>query len=327
MCFRHFASVVFVFGLLVAATPVFAAEPPPGPPASGGDSLPDTWSGLITLEWDSGIPDDSPLHQQVERVMMKYTKRWLMRVDFRVTHRGPVQVRYRPEWASVDFLQTSTTEGKNGAISTTEIWRIEAENRVLDGHLCNLELVVDSETQKYWIEVGGFEIPDAEKTGQIVISITDENGTRTHSEPINKETNVIEPVRFEGRYSNPWPRMLIGTFDAHVDPPPGVDITHATLGGTIAWQLYAGWSYLEDTAGSSSACLGCVPDIDDLRCRLDDFCYCLYVADASPEESRLVTIEDCLDHFCLWEPGTREFERAIDALRDCTDDWLQRNEE
>jgi hypothetical protein len=73
---RRVAPVVFIVGLLVAATPPVAAEPSPGPPPTGCDFLPDDWTGLITLEWKSGIPGDSPLHQQVEYVSMRYEKRW-----------------------------------------------------------------------------------------------------------------------------------------------------------------------------------------------------------------------------------------------------------
>ncbi len=87
---------------------------------------------------------------------------------------------------------------------------------------------------------GKFEIPNATKTGQIVIEITDENGTRTVANPLDKETDVVERFRFEDRYTENRPLKLIGQFDANVEPPAGVDITHETVAGDIDWRLYRG---------------------------------------------------------------------------------------
>jgi hypothetical protein len=139
---RHVLVALVVLALAAAET---TADSP-------SDALPDTWSGLIVLQWKSGIPDDSPLHRQLERVIMKYSKEWLMRVDFRVVGRSQAGARYRCDSASVDYLQTSTTFGKNGAVQTTEDWKIKAEDRMLEGHLCNLVLVVDADEKRYWIE-------------------------------------------------------------------------------------------------------------------------------------------------------------------------------
>lgn len=148
-----------VVGLLISATPVAATEPPEAPPGSGGNSLPDDWTGMITLEWESGIPDDSPLHQQIEQVSMRYGKRWNLYLTLHAENRGPIRVRYKCTRAPVDYLETSATVGKNGAISTKEIWKIEAGKRILDDHQCNLVLVVDSNTKKHWSEVGSSRFP------------------------------------------------------------------------------------------------------------------------------------------------------------------------
>lgn len=196
--------------------------------AASGDALPDTWSGVVRLWWESGIPVDSPLHQQADHVSTRYTKRWSLRVVFRVSKRLPGKVTYTSRWASVDYVETSATTAKRGAVSSNEVWRIEAENRILDARECHLNLEVDPNTRQFRIESGGFDIDDAAKSGQIVMEIS----TRTISEPIDKSTNVIEPVRFEGSYTESRPMKLTGEYDANVAPPPGVDLTHETVGGT-----------------------------------------------------------------------------------------------
>lgn len=318
---RNTATAVFFVGLLVVATPVFAAQPPPGPPAAGGASLPDDWTGQISLEWKSGIPDDSPLHQQIEYVSTRYEKRWNLYLTLHAYNRGPVRVRYRCTQASVDYFETSATVGKNGAISTSEVFKIEAGNRILDGHQCNLLLVVDSETKKYWIEVGGFEIPDASKTGEMIIEITDENGTRTVGGPIGGEEDVIEPIRFEGQYSENRPSKLIGQFDANVEPPPGVDMTHATVGGDIDWNLSPGACpeardrCYEEANRDLGRCEDPIPEAHDGLCA-DGFYVCLGLVSSYGEPS-FFPVHDCVEDHCTWELGTPEFDRVVEAYVQC----------
>ena len=308
---RNCAKGVFLALVMLVQAPVGSTADVPS------DILPDSWSGLIALEWKSGIPDDSPLHQQIERVIMKYRKEWVMRVDLREINRSPERARYRCDSASVDYLQTSKTDAKNGAVQSKEDWEIKAEDRMLEGHHCNLVLVVDAVEKRYWIEVGGFEIPDARKIGQIVIGVS---GGPSVTEPIDKETNVIEPIRFKGEYSDPRPEALTGLFDANVEPPPGIDMTHATLGGEISWQLYR-WDipWLEDSIGS--ACPDFLAEVDDGSCRLDDLCFCLFVstvtgADSYSSGTRPVTVEECLELYCPWAPGTPEFDAALDIIKE-----------
>lgn len=311
------STVILMLGLLLTTSvpPVAAAS---------GDSLPDTWSGVVRLWWDSGIPVDSPLHEQTDHVSMRYTKRWSLRVVFKVSKRHPNQVVYTSRWASVDYVETSATVGKKGAVSTNEVWKIEADNSILDGHQCNLTLVVDSTTKKYRIEVGAFEIPNAAKTGQIVMSVAG----RTVSEPINKETDVIEPVRFEGGYAESRPLKLTGEFDAHVDPPPGVDITHDTLGGTVIWELYRGscpdarTRCYEDADSMLNACLRFMPDVHGGRCEDEfglDSCLMIMAADRNVTFFNAL---DCVDLYCSWEFGTEEIDRATEAIKGCIDAWI-----
>ena len=126
----HTGATGLVLGLL-AAVSLTAGVPPLS--AAGSDSLPDDWTGLISLDWKSGIPDDSPLHQQVEHVSMRYEKRWNLYLTLHAESRGPVRVRYRCARASVDYLETSATVGKNGAITTREIWKTETLRDCTDG--------------------------------------------------------------------------------------------------------------------------------------------------------------------------------------------------
>ncbi len=79
-------------GVLVALV-VLVLAPVETTADSPSYTLPDSWSGLIALEWKCGIPDHSPLHGQVERVIMKYRKEWLMRVDVRAIDRSQSRVR------------------------------------------------------------------------------------------------------------------------------------------------------------------------------------------------------------------------------------------
>ena len=60
---RNCAKGVFLALVMLVQAPVGSTADVPS------DSLPDSWSGLIALEWKSGIPDDSPLHQQIERAV------------------------------------------------------------------------------------------------------------------------------------------------------------------------------------------------------------------------------------------------------------------
>jgi hypothetical protein len=150
---------------------------------AGSDSLPDTWSGVVRLWWDSGIPAGSPLHQQTDHISIRYTKRWSLRVVFNVSARHPNRVTYTSRWASVDYLETSATVATKGAVSSNEVWKIEADNRIHNSRQCHLTLMVDPGTKEYWIEVGGFDIDDAAETGQIVMSVAG----RTVSEPIDKK--------------------------------------------------------------------------------------------------------------------------------------------
>jgi hypothetical protein len=317
-CLVAAVSVIVALVVSVPATRLAIAESP-------SDSLPDFWSGLIALEWETGIPDDSPLHQQADRVIMEFSKEWLMRVDFQAIERGPAIVRYRCASASVDYLETSKMDGTKGAVRSFEEWKIEAEERTLDDRQCNLVLVVDAAEKRYWVEVGGFEIPDAEKTGTITISVS---GGSEVTEPIDKKKNVIQPIRFEGEFSDPWPKVLTGVFDANVQPPPGLDITYETLGGTVAWQLHRGWEpggeipWSEDCIGFSIACTSCVSEIDDGRCDQDDLCFCLFVSTVTGNEQSLaggepIGVEGCLELYCSWEPSTPEFDRAVEVVKDC----------
>ena len=293
-------------------------------PAASSDSLPDTWSGVILLAWESGIPDDSPLHQQIERVSMHYEKRWSLRAVFHAVKRLPNRVTYRSKWASVDYLETSSTMGKNGAVSTNEVWKIEADNSILDGRQCNLTLVVDSSTKKYWIEVGGFEIPNAAKTGQIVMSVAG----RTVSEPINKETDVIEPVRFEGSYTEQRPKRLDGQFDAREKPPAGVDITHKTVGGIVTWQLYRGacpdarLRCYEDAASDFTDCLRFTPDVYGGRCEDESGLDSCLMMMAAGRNVTFFNALDCVDLYCSWKFGTEEIDRATEAIKGCIDEWI-----
>lgn len=299
--------------------------------AASSDTLPDNWTGLIILEWKSGVPDDSPLHEQIEHVSMEYEKRWHLNLAFKAENRGPVRVRYGCSWASVDYYQTSATFGKNGAVATNEIWKIEADSRILDRRQCNLVMVVDSETRKYWIEVGGFEIPDAHKTGQIVISITDENGTRSVSEPIDKESDIIEPIRFNGQYAVNRPLRLTGMFDAHVDPPAGVDLTHETLGGTIYWHLRRGACpevrdrCIKEAEEEKTRCLEPIPETHDGLCA-DGFDLCLDIVSGAREPS-FFPVHDCVEDYCTWELGTSEFDAAVNAYVHCLDEWSKSMDE
>jgi hypothetical protein len=187
-------------------------------------------------------------------------------------------------------------------------------------------LVVDSSTQEYRIEVGGFEIPDADKTGQIVISITDENGTRTVAEPIDKEEDVIEPIRFEGRYTESRPAKLIGGFDANVEPPAGVDITHATVGGDIDWNLRRGacpevrkrcYAEANEELGR---CKAPIPEAHKGRCQEGlELCLDLVV---SAREPSFFPVHDCVSDYCSWKVVDPEFDSAVKAYLQCLEEWV-----
>ena len=310
---------------LIFSISMVAAEPAPASPASVGDPLPDDWTGQVSLEWESGIPDDSPLHQQVEYVSMRYTKRWNLYLTLHATRRASDGLHYKCTQASVDYSETSATVGKNGAITTREIWKIEAGNRVLDRRQCNLEMVVDSKTKKYWIEVGGFEIPDASKTGEMVIEITDENGTRTAGGPIGGEEDVIEPIRFEGRYTENRPSKLIGGFDANVEPLVGVDITHETVGGDIDWHLRRGACpdvrdrCYEEADHEQTRCRELAEEVNDGHCEPDLY-VCLDMI-SSYEAPSLSYVQGCVEDSCSWEYGTPEYDAAVEAFIQCDFEW------
>lgn len=290
--------------------------------AAGSDTLPDDWTGLISLNWESGIPADSPLHQQVERVSMRYEKRWHLYLTLHAESRGPDRVRYACTTASVDYHQSSATVGKNGAVSTNEVWKLEAGERRLDARQCRLVMVVDARSKTYWIETGRFEIADAHKTGQIVISVS---GGSSVSEPINKKKDVVEQVRFKGEYHENSPPTLIGDFDAHVDPPPGVDMTHETLGGTIDWYLRRGACpevrdrCYEEADQELRRCQQHIPEVFGEHCEPELYgCIDIISSYSAP---RLSYVQGCVDDYCSWEYGTAEYDEAVDALIQCDFEW------
>jgi hypothetical protein len=126
---------------------------------------------------------------------------------------------------------------------------------------------------------------------------------------------------------------LTGEFDAHVNPPPGVDITHDTLGGTVIWELYRGScpdarKRCYEAAGSIlNTCLRFMPDVHGGRCE-DEFglesCLMLMAADRNVTFFNAL---DCVDLCCSWDFGTEEIDRATDAIKSCIEEWLLHTKE
>ncbi len=304
---------------------------------AGSAPAKDSWSGFITLDWSTKLPDDSPLRAMADRVVVDAHKKWTMMVHFERSASVGRVVKYEVRTATVDYLETWRQEalqrGDEGSMRVLETRQLQAEARKLDSRACNLELWVNYAVKKYWIEVGGFELSDVPESGQILIEITDSNGTRRSSGPRTGDDNVIEPVYFEGRFTGARPTVLEGTFDANVEPPPGVDLTHQTVGGLVEWRLFReGCPELVDACKNNaeiglSACMmaaqgGFQIECPDLRSDcLDD----LDIEPLTDDDAFRLTLRECFQVNC-WKVEEHQFEHpdvedGIDALMECFDQY------
>jgi len=198
---------------------------------------PDAWSGIVTLNWSSQLPENSPLRDQVDQIIVDAHTEWTMWVHFKRESTSDRGVKYSVHSATVDYLEVShhPARGRRGdaLIRTLQTERLEASKRTLDSQACNLVSWVNYVAKRHWIEVGGFKLEDVPRSGQVLIEVTDANGTRRVSDPASGDRDLIKPVRFEGRFTENEPEILEGTFDANIEPPAGVDLSYQKIGGMV----------------------------------------------------------------------------------------------
>ena len=308
------------------------------------DSAPEAWSGIITLGWSSQLPENSPLRAQADRIIVDARTDWTMRVHFRKASTSGSRVEYLVKSATVDYLQTSHHDAQSrrgdASIHTLQTERLEASGRILDGKACSLVLWVDYAAKRYGIDVGGFELEDVPRSGQVLIEITDANGTRRVSDPASGNHDVIEPVRLEGHYKGGDPEILEGTYDANVEPPPGVDLSYQTIGGMVEWSLFRGACPDVEEACRKNAeidlwmCAGIAQGAFELDCDLDrigDDCFDLELVspvDGQPIPSPL-SPRDCVKNACFFVEDASVTDSAldagVDAMMECWDEYQQRS--
>jgi hypothetical protein len=314
-----------VMWVLVASAPVRAGSPP------------DDWSGIVTLNWSSQLPANSPLRKEVDKIYVDAHIEWTMWVHFKRESASNRGVMYTVQSATVDYLEVShhDARGRRGDASmrTLQTERLEASGRVLDGRACNLVLWVNYTTKAYWIDVGGFKLEDVPRSGQVLIEVTDANGTRRVSDPTTGDRDVIKPVRFEGRYTNDDPEILEGTFDANVEPPPGVDLSYQTIGGMVEWSLFRGAcpdveeACLNEAKGILHVCLF-TQGVHQLDCDMDkieDRCFGLDLMGADGQTIPWDSARDCVKAACSVREGASvtdaDFEAGIDSMMDCWNEY------
>jgi hypothetical protein len=303
-------------------------------------SVPDAWSGIITLDWSSQLPENSPLRAEVDRIIVDAHTEWTMWVHFKQVSASDRKVEYTVQSATVDYLQISHHEarGRRGDafIRTLQTERLEASGRTLDSRACKLVFWVDYAAKRYGIEVGGFKLEDVPRSGQVLIEVTDANGTRRVSDPATGDHDVIEPVRFQGRYSGGDPDFLEGTYDANVEPPPGVDLSYETVGGMVEWSLYRGACPDVEKACFAAAeillsmCAGITQGIYHLDCDMDeikDTCFDIMeippLVDGQPMPSP-VSPRACVWVACKSLEGFSSTDSAFDAgIDDLMDCWSE----
>jgi len=310
-------------------------------PSARADSAPDAWSGIITLNWSSQLPENSPLREEVDQIIVDARTDWTMWVHFKRESASNRGVKYTVQSATVDYLEVShhDARGRRGdaSIRTLQTERLEASKRTLDSQACNLVLWVNYVAKRYWIEVGGFKLEDVPRSGQVLIEITDANGTRRVSNPVTGDRDLIKPVRFEGRFTEGEPEILEGTFDANIEPPPGVDLSFRTIGGMVEWSLFRGECPDVEEACIDIAdldwkmCSGIAQGVNQLDCDMDeiiDKCFDIMeippLVDGQPlplSPSQL----DCVRINCTTIEGNpltdSDFDAGIDAMMECWDEY------
>jgi hypothetical protein len=309
-------------------------------------SAPEDWSGVITLTWSSQLPENSPLRKEVDRIIIDAHTEWTMWVHFKRELASENGVMYTVQSATVDYLEVShhDARGRRGDASmrTLQTERLETSGRVLDSRACNLVLWVNYTTKEYWIDVGGFKLEDVPRSGQVLIEVTDANGTRRVSDPTTGNRDVIKPVRFQGRYTEREPEILEGTFDANVEPPPGVDLSYQTIGGMVEWSLFRGAcpeveeACLHQAAIALQGCVEVNQGVHWLACdmeMIDSECFNLELVlplDSQPIPSPDF-VRDCVKAACKSIEGytltDSDFEAGIDAMMDCWHEyWKTRSD-
>ncbi len=312
--------------------------------AAGAEPAKDSWSGFITLDWSLVLPDDSPLQNIADRVVVNAHKEWTMMVHFERQEAVGRTVKYKVRSATVDYLETLSQEaiqrGDGGSMRTLDTRTLQAKARKLGPKACNMELWVNYAVKKYWIDTGGFELEDVPESGQVLIEITDSQGTRKMSDPRSGSDNVIEPVYFEGRYTGGSPTVLEGTFDANVEPLPGLDQIYQTAGGNVEWRLFrAGCPELESACEKNArigfrACAATKQGAFQIDCPeleadcLDDLTERL-APEPLPGTGADPSLRECFQINC-WKQEDHKFqdpdlEDGIDALMECwrifQDEW------
>ncbi len=68
-------------------------------------------------------------------------------------------------------------------------------------------------------------------------------------------------------------------------------------------------------------CLDVTPDEHDGLCEPYGLHNCLVMV-ASPSMN-FFDVHDCVEDNCTWELGTPEFDGAVNALKDCMDEWIR----
>ena len=70
-------------------------------------SAPDDWSGVITLNWSSQLPENSPLRDEVDQIIVDAHIEWTMWVHFKKESASNKGVKYTVQSATVDYLEVS----------------------------------------------------------------------------------------------------------------------------------------------------------------------------------------------------------------------------
>ncbi len=301
-------------------------------------SAPDAWSGIITLTWSSQLPENSPLRDEVDRIIVDAHTEWTLRVHFKRESASKRGVKYTVQSATVDYLEVShhDARGRRGdaSIRTLQTERLEVSERTLDSRTCNLVFWVNYAAKRYWIDVGGFRLEDVPRSGLVLIEITDANGTRRVSEPATGDHDVIEPVRFQGRYTDNEPETFEGTFDANVEPPPGVNLSYETMGGMVEWSLFRGEcpdveeACVERADRMLNACLfnTAVHELDCDMETIENSCFGLELVGADGQLQPLgYSREECVEAACSIREGASvtdsAFEAGIDSMLDCWNEF------